>query len=915
MPISSFIGRAKEVSAAKRALDGARLVTITGPGGVGKTRLALYVAAARAPQLEDGVWFVDFSGVRDPDLVPHAMASALGLREEPEDLTRALIAHLRPRHLLLVLDNCEQVLEACASLTHPLLVACPTVSALATSREPLRIPGERVVNIGPLPVPASGQDQRRTIERCPSVRLFVQRAEATRPDFRLDAPAARTVGAICRRLEGIPLAIELAAARMHALSPEEILDNLEDRFRFLTKGSRSAVPRHQTLEAVLDWSYDLLSEPERCMFGQVAVCAATFSSESAAAVCQMAGTEAPEPEVLLEQLVAKSLLIAEHTAAGGRFRMLDTVRDYAWRKLDPEEQAALQALHAMHYAALAARAEPELFGGDQALWLERLDAEHENFSAVLWWSLARGDPAVALQVVGSLAMFWRLRGHWSAGRQWSERALREAEPADPALRAKAQWGLAVLAGLMGDLGTAVPAAEHALELFGELNDDAGASRALAVLGQMWLVQQPAKALKLAEQSNRLARQAGDPWALVESLAVAGQARVMTGRGRESGPLFDEALQVARAHGNQHGEARALLGAMSSANESKSARESWEQALQLARSLGDRYDEAEALMFLGKLSVAEGQLKRARQLLEECLTLAQEIGSPRLRARALGGLGRLALAEGHAGTATFLLDEAIAIARELSFKFILVRCLAGRGHAAASQGDHDAARQAWEEALAVAQGNVDRAGAAMMLLNLAVLARGDGDDEQAGVLLHECIQSAHALGLEAIVASAFAARGGLALDQGRLATAARLLGAASAHAEAFPVSIGAHYGRDVAATRDELDPETFEKAWAEGAAMSLDEAVAYAARGRGPRQERGTRGWGSLTKAERQVAELAVEGLTNVEMAERLFVSSRTVAHHLSHIYRKLGISSRRELAKVASRRQPSAGAKAGAGRP
>lgn len=900
-PISSFVGRTGEVASAAEALAGSRLVTLTGAGGVGKTRLALQVAAVEAERFPDGAWFVDLARVSDPDLLASSVAASLGLRDEPGDLTRALVAYLRPRRLLLVFDNCEHVLKTCAELVNSLLVACPSVSALATSREALRIAGEAVIGIDPLPTPDPAADDHIVIGRCASVRLFVERATSTRGGLRTDAATVRTIGQICQRLEGIPLAIELAAARVTALSPDEILCKLGDRYGFLTRGDRSALRRHHTLESALDWSYDLLSPAERDLLCRLSIFAGAFSAESVTDVCHPKPAAAEDALVLLEALVAKSLLVYEMCPSGTRFRLLETVRDYAGRKLDPTEEAGLRGRHADRYLDLAAMAEPGLEGPDASSWLERLDAEHENFSAILSTSLVHGRPEVALQLAGSLAMFWRLRGHWSIGRQWLEKAIGETEILDPAVRAKALWAVGFIAGIMTDSETAIPAAERALELYQETGDEAGASRALAVLGQAWIVQHPGRALELAEEGTRLARRSGDQWSLAEALALAGQSSLMTGRLSESSRLYGESLDVAHAAGNEHGVIRALLGLGGIGSES--SRASLEEALRLARGFGDPYDVVEALILLGKLSLVEGRLAVARQCLEECLTLAEYVGSPRLLARALTGLGRLAVAEGHPDRAAMLFDEGASIAQELSLNFILVRCLAGSGEAAAVRGNRNAAQNAWQEALHIAKATSDLVGTANMLLNLAGLARAERNDALAGALLHECLHSAQSGGLDAVVAAALAVRGGLAVDHGRMATAARLLGAASSHGKPLLNALDPRYSSDVAAARDALDPKIFDKAWSEGVGMGLEEAVAYAVRGRGAREERATKGWASLTNAERQVADLAPERLTSAEMAERLFISPRTVGHHLSRIYGKLGISSRRELASESLKRR------------
>lgn len=902
-PLSSFVGRHQDTERALEALRGSRLVTLVGLGGVGKTRLAVRVATCSKATV-DGTWFVDLAPVSDPELVVHAVASALSLREEPpQDLVHTVIGHLRLRHALIVLDNCEHLLPACARLADAIVRSCPDVAILATSRGPLGLTGEAVLKVCPLPVPDAGTSDPSAIARSEAVQLFLERTASLRPEFRFDDVGAPAVAEICRRLEGIPLAVELAAARMQALSPVEILANLEDRLGFLRNGDPAAPTRHHTLDAALGWSHELLSPEERALFGRLSVFSGTFSAE---VVEHLGRAFLPGQDVvrLLESLVSKSLLVAEITSVGARFRLLETVRDFARRRLDEDERVAVREVHAGAYTDLAARAERGLLGGEQYAWLERLEIEYDNLRAALDWAVSGGH-RVALRLAGSLIMFWRLRGRWNEGAQWLRRSLEKEQDRDRdlSLQARALWGLSVLTGLLGDTEGASSAGEASLALYGDLGDEEGSARAHNALALLWAVEHSPKSLVLAEQAVGEARRAEDAFSLAEALALAGQAQLLMGHADAARSLYEESLEVARSAGDLRAEAAALIGCAATSFD-QAAESGLEEGLSIARRLGGHYEVAEALMYLGNRAVIAQRLDRAQELLEECLTLAQEIGSPFFTARALGGLGRLHLARRQAGTAAFFFDEAISIAKQGDFNFVLARALFGRAQAAALQGDEEGAIQLWNEVVRVAEANSDNEGQGTARLFLAVAALQRADDALAGRHAHRALVVAHESANVRLIGSALVVLAGVNVAQGRLETAARLFGAVRSLDEPVDTAppFGTLYKRDIAALRDRLGRQDFAEALRQGEDMSLDDIVAYASRGRGTRAERAATGWASLTKAERHVVDLVAEGLTSREIAERLFISPRTVGTHLTHIFAKMGVSSRNELARRASAR-------------
>jgi predicted ATPase len=471
-PRSTFVGREREMVELKQAMAATRLLTLTGTGGSGKTRLALEAARDLIGSYPDGVWLVELAPLSEEALVPKAVAEALGIPERSaEPLSDTLADVLRGRELLLVLDNCEHLLETTARLVDKVLDSCPRLRILATSREALGVEGEMRWPVPPLSVPEpQGMLPSQELEGYESVRLFVEGARGHDPSFSLSPHNAPAVAEICRTLEGIPLAIELAAARVGTLSLEQISKRLEGSLELLTRGGRTAVPRHRTLKGTLDWSYDLLSEPERILFRKLSVFAGGWTLEASEAIGLGEGVEEEEVLDLLSGLVEKSLVVTEGSHEGGvRYRLLEPVGQYAREKL--EERGTAQETrrqHAEFFLALAEAADPEIEGAQQAAWLERLEEEHDNLRAALSWSLEEQgeDPELGLRMGAALGEFWYLRGYFNEGRRWLEEALAKSGGAPTAARARALHRVSWLALLQGDLDRGQEASEEGLELEG-----------------------------------------------------------------------------------------------------------------------------------------------------------------------------------------------------------------------------------------------------------------------------------------------------------------------------------------------------------------------------------------------------------------------------------------------------------------
>ncbi|MBI3460546.1 tetratricopeptide repeat protein, partial [Candidatus Acetothermia bacterium] len=523
--VTSFIGREREMVQIKQLLDMTRLLTLTGAGGSGKTRLALQVAAGLLKEYTDGVWLVELASLSDPSLVAQAVATAFGVREAPgRSLLERLSDYLHPKQLLLVLDNCEHLVEACAKVAEALLHACPDLQILATSREALGIAGETTWSVPPLAEPDSAQPlpTLKILKQYEAIGLFLERALSGQSQFAFTEQNARAVVQVCQRLDGLPLAIELAAARVKVLSVEEIAARLDDRFRLFVSGSRTALPHQQTLQATMDWSFQLLSEVERILLRRLSVFAGGWILEAAEAVCAGEGIEAREVLDLLAHLVDKSLVIGEQRDGKTRYRLLETVRQYAQEKLEEsKESESLQSLHLTYFLQLTKQAEPELTGANQKQWLECFETELDNLRAALRWTW-HAEPGAGLQLASALGQFWDVRGYWAEGRKvlgqaWERRADTQKEWHVKLLN----WE-GVLALRQGAYEESKRFCAESRALSQKIGDKQGFATSLHRLGVVALNQADyAGARNFLQESLTLRRELGDKHGIATSLHFLG----------------------------------------------------------------------------------------------------------------------------------------------------------------------------------------------------------------------------------------------------------------------------------------------------------------------------------------------------------------------------------------------------------
>jgi predicted ATPase/class 3 adenylate cyclase/DNA-binding CsgD family transcriptional regulator len=886
---TSFVGRASEIDSVRRMVADNRLVTLTGAGGVGKTRLAVQVAEKVDDEFGDGVWYVDLAPITDPDVVPVAVTRALGLPDQAGRSTMDTLTRIAAgRHMLIVLDNCEHLIDACATLTIALLGACPAVTILATSREPIRVAGEVA-----WAVPSLSLADEATA-------LFTDRARYVRPDFVVTEQNLATVAEICQRLDGIPLAIELAAARVRALSLTQILDSLHNRFRLLTGGARTAVRRQQTLRASVDWSHALLTDPEHVLFRRAAVFMGGFDLDAAQAVCGDSDVERYQTLDQLTLLIEKSLVVAEDSPLGIRYRMLETVRQYALEKLGESGEAdAVRARHRDHYTELAILLDTP---GDHQHRVEQAEIEMDNLRAALAWCRENADTITALQLASALQPLWVTRGRLQEGAAWFDAAF-----ADAAANR-----------------TEIPPAVRARALADKVALDAT---------------QNIHHMDMALESLTIARKLDDPSLLLRALASCGATAAYDAEA--ASPYFDEALSLARELSDDRSLSQILafraFAAMTGKGDAIATRVAAEEGRVIADRIADAYSSRSCRWCLALTDWYQGDLAASIAQNRELVAEAEAAHDEIWRFSGLVSLGHTLASAGKTSEARVAANSAVAAGADLgafnqgfAYAALAVANLAA-GDVEASASAGDTARQLMNiqpdlavvnviplAEVALAQGDLTSAGrwaddsvsvARGLHLVQALVTRARvrivrNDLDQAERDARDALTSAASLGGQRIVPDALECLATLAVGAGANQDAARLFGAAQAlRSNTGHVRLkiyDAAYDRSLSTLREAMGDKEFEDAWNAGETLSIEEAIAYAQRGRGQRRRPST-GWESLTPAELNVVRLVSEGLPNKDIAARLFISARTVQAHLSNVYSKLGLSSRVQLAQEASR--------------
>ncbi|HEU4356681.1 MAG TPA: adenylate/guanylate cyclase domain-containing protein [Actinomycetota bacterium] len=784
---TSFIGRDHELKGVIELLRANRLITLTGPGGCGKTRLAIEAASASLALRPDGIWFVDLAPVSDPDLVLATAAEAMNLTETGrDDLDGATIGFLSRGSPLVILDNCEHLIDACSALVERWLASCPSVTILVTAREPIGIAGEVIRRVPGLDVGSDGGGGPSE-----AAQLFVDRASAHDPGFEPAEDELDLIAQLTRRLDGIPLAIEMAAGLIGALDVREIVSRLDDRFRLLTGGSGRTLGRQQTLLATVEWSHDLLRPAEQMLLRRLATMSGSFSLDAVDAICSGDGLDRAEMVPLLRRLVATSWLLKERGGTHTRYRMLETSRQYALERLIAASEAErFRGRHDAWFLELAEDAAGFLLGGpEQANWFDRVELELDNLRTALAWSLGEGDATVALRICTALARFWEVRGHWTEALRWFDQALERASGAPDHLRAPALVSASFMAFYRGSLDEARDLAEQGLATArgaGDRVSEARGMRFLAVTEQRSGNEDTA--LDLAERAVALSRTAGVGADLAFALQVLGR---LTSDPDEAGIIFNEGLSVARA-------------------------------------AKDGVSQIYLLYALGQLALRKQEEAEAREHFNEALEIAHRLRERWMAMNVLVGLSRVS-EEIDAGPAV---EEMIGLLRQIGNRLMLVRWLRQLAYLRRAEGDAVGARRAVDEALSVIQQDgTDEAEVLGHFILAGQLAEGEGDhrsalrESQAGVRL------AHHLGSTWETTFGLGEIGRELALVGDHARAATVLGAAEASQERVGMRPAPRRALILRQTTEEvaevLGHAEFERLWSLGREMPLDDIVTLA----------------------------------------------------------------------------------------
>jgi predicted ATPase/DNA-binding CsgD family transcriptional regulator len=855
-PRTRLIGRQAESAAGRRLLldEAVPLLTLTGPGGIGKTRLALAIASSVRDHFADGVAFVDLSALQDVGLILGAVSRAVGLTGESADPETALLSALRPRQLLLALDNCEHLISAVAELTGRLLAACPALQVLATSRALLHLHGEHAFPVPPLPLPPAAESiSAERAAMSSAVRLFVSRAQAARPDFDLTDANAGAVDAICRCLDGLPLALELAAARVRHLTPAELAGRLVAKeggsaLRVLASGPRDAPDRQHTLRYAIAWSHDLLTPDEQALFRRLAVFVGGFTLEAAEAVVNSPDDAAIDAVDGIAALVDQSLLQQEQGPSGeSRYGMLETVREFALEQLAASgDEAAIHSAHATYFLSLAERAAPQLSGEQQQAWLERLQIEHANLRVVLARSEQTGDVNSALRLTAALWPFWHRRGYWREGRGWLVRLLTLAEAVDDVeltVRAMALTGAGWLAHYLRELGqTDFSTAQAALE-------------------------------EGRERYRRLGRMDG----LVDVLE--GQSWIAQSLG-----------------------------------ETRRAAELCEEALSVSRTLGDHVRTAESLCNLSRVTRVLGQYTQARLLAQEALDLHRVMRHQSGKAHALLVIGDVARDLGETGDVYIRCEESLAIYRDLGDPLGEGFSLHNQAVAAFAERKLDLAQTLCEESLAIFRRLDVRGATAEVLASLGPILDAAGEPGSALAALTEALQLALSVGPRWVVAAGLEGIANVAARQEQEIVAVELVSGAAAIRAQIEVPVPPNWQADLEQTlaraRATLGQEAYAAAWAQGHERPLLDVITVAGEARITSPVRVSQNMdvqetdrqSVLSPRELEVLRLLAAGRTDREIADTLFISPRTASKHVGGILAKLDVASRAEAAVLAVQR-------------
>ena len=801
--LTSFIGREKEMIEIKQAINEHRLVTLTGSGGTGKTRLSLQVAADLRDQFPDGLWFIELAPLSNPDLIPQTILSVFGIGEQQgRTITQSLIDHIHDRKLLILLDNCEHLIQACAELVDMLLSHSPGLRILASSREALGVKGEMAWYVPSLSLPnANHLPDAEQLPQYESVRLFIERATLVHPHFHVTKENASSIAQICSRLDGIPLALELAAARVKTLSVDQIAARLNDRFRLLTGGARTALPRQQTLHALIEWSYNLLSEHEQILFGRLAVFVGGWSLEAAEQVCveERGGVDILD---LLTRLVDKSLVIVDEIDNGVRYRMLETTRQFARDMLMmSDDMKRFRERHLDYYLNFVELAELELQGRKQAVWMLRLEMEHDNLRAALEWSL-ESRPEFGLRMAVGLVEFWDTHAHVSEARKWLEAVLNATSHLPPApMRVDAILGATWLAARQSEITESQALLEEGIALAQKLGYKKGIAQGFSYWGILKenMENDLEQAEVLLNQALKIWRELGDKLRIGQALGPLALSAINRHDYARAESLFNESLSLFREVENE----REIAGALENLSEVaiyrrdyESARALAEESILLYRELEDKHGIATAQRTLSVAVHNQGNIALAKAVSEQSAAIFREIGDFGCLGLSLSVLARQVCEENDLQRAAELIRESVKLLHDMGDKISESNSLNELGRITLGQGNSSEARKHFRDGL--------------------ILQKGLNDARMVPSLLE---------GLAQVFATS-----------SRANDATRLLGAATVLRDKIKLAMmqteRSEYDQLVSTLHNQVADAAYQKIWAEGRLMTMEQAIELALMDRG-----------------------------------------------------------------------------------
>ena len=725
--LTSFIGREKEMKHVKETLKLSRLVTLTSAGGSGKTRLALQTGAEVIDEYSHGVWFVDLAPLNDPALLTSTIIDALGIKEESKKSTEeTLIDFIKEKEILILLDNCEQLIHACANLTERLLSSCPKLKIIATSREVMNCGGEKIYRIPPLAIPdRNSNNTPEQLAQYESVRLFIERALAVNPDFRINNENAQALAEICSRLDGIPLAIELAAARTKILSVVKIYERLDDRFSLLTGGKRTALPRQQTLKALIDWSYDLLSEEEKILWSRLSVFSGGWTLEAAEEICSDEMISKNLILDLLSQLTEKSVIIFDES--NERYRILESLKQYGIEKLSDGNRIFLR--HLDYFLELSEKAEPELRAENSKFWFDIIEADHSNFVSAIVRSLNNENAEKGGLVASAIGEFWSTTGQYSTGIRIVENILQSSGMLDKSVKSKV------------------------LSLIGSLKKDQGDYE---------------QAKKYTEESLEIRKEIGDNYGIVVSVVNLGSISFHQGDYDRAKKYFGESLTLNKELGDKRvmAASNANLGNISYyQGDYEQARSHYKECLTISKEIGDKKLIAISLNSLGSITYVLEDSEQASEYYEDCLNISKEIGYISMITSSMNNLGFLANYHGDYELAKKYYFESMAISKEVGNKGGIATSMSFLGNTLCSLGDYVQAEKYYKECLSIYNATGDRKGIADSMNSLGDVMYTQGDNEQAKTYFEESLAVRKELGDRKGIADSMNNLGRLARHRG------------------------------------------------------------------------------------------------------------------------------------------------------